>query len=296
MGGDRRVRAYLTDALDLVERTALFRDSVDWDAVRGDAEKVLVAADSCADTHEFLTDVLKRAGGRHSGLTPPGHTLSATVIAALGPALPTGRVVDAVGYLRVPRQSGGPRAVRGYVRTGGQVLAELAAARPGGWIVDLRANVGGNMWPMLAVAAPLLPDGVLGHFEFPDSRYQAWSVDRGRVRLDGRQMARSSGPLAPGGVVPTAVLLSKHTASAGEAVALAFTAHPRVRLIGAPTAGLTTANLAHALPDGTRMRVTGSYYADHERRRITGPIPVDERTADGDREAPIAAALSWITA
>ncbi|HEY3748883.1 MAG TPA: S41 family peptidase [Pseudonocardiaceae bacterium] len=278
-------RADLLDALDVIERTALFSDTVDWAAVRGDAETV-------PDAHAFLTTVLKQAGGRHSHLTPPGppRSLPPKVVAALGPPLPTGELIETVGYLRLPRLSGGLRRARDYVRTGGRVLDGLVAAHPSAWIVDLRANTGGNMWPMLAVAATLLPDGVLGHFGLPDGSYLVWSLNRGRLRLDGKRMARSHSPAHQGGDVPIAVLVSRHTASAGEAVAVAFAGLPTVRLIGAPTAGFTTGNSTHVLRDGTRLHISGSYYADRDRRRIDGPVPVDINA-----DAALDAALSWIS-
>jgi carboxyl-terminal processing protease len=183
-------RADLLDALDVIERTALFSDTVDWAAVRREAETV-------PDAHAFLTTVLKQAGGRHSHLTPPGppRSLPPRVVAALGPPLPTGELMDTVGYLRLPRLSGGLRRTRDYVRTGGRVLDGLVAAHPSGWIVDLRADTGGNMWPMLAVAATLLPDGVLGHFIRPNGSCLVWSLDRRRLRLAGKRMARSHSPV-----------------------------------------------------------------------------------------------------
>lgn len=277
-------RADLLGALDVIERTALFSDTVDWAAVRRDAETV-------SDPHAFLTTVLKQAGGRHSHLTPPGPRppLPPRVVAALGPPLPTGELMDTVGYLRVPRLSGGLRRVRDYVRTGGKVLDGLVAAHPTGWIVDLRANTGGNMWPMLAVASTLLPDGVLGHFIRPDGSCLVWSLKRRRLWLDGKRKARSHSP-ATAGEAPIAVLVSRHTASAGEAVVVAFAGLPSVRLIGTPTAGFTTGNSTHVLRDGTRLHISGSYYADRDRRRVDGPIPVDICT-----DAALDAALSWLS-
>jgi carboxyl-terminal processing protease len=298
----------VVDALGLIRRTAVFSDAVDWEAVRREAEAVLGDARGFADTHAFLAAVLQRAGGRHSALVPPGAPASrrppgrpgsqSPAHAALKVVVPTGGVMDAagypVGYLRLPRLPEGWGRARRYTVVGGTVLNELAAARPRGWIVDLRANIGGNMWPMLAVVAPLLPDGVLGHFVLPDGRHLTWSSERGRVRLGGRRLARSRGPAAHDGPHPVAVLTSKYTASAGEAVAVALSARPGVRLIGTPTAGFTTGNRTHLLRDGTRLRISGSHYADRHRRLVNGPVPVDEHLPRNDRAAALGAALSWL--
>ena len=47
--------------------------------------------------------------------------------------------------------------------------AELA-----GWIVDLRGNTGGNMWPMLAGFGPVLGEGTAGFFIDPDGVGVPW--------------------------------------------------------------------------------------------------------------------------
>lgn len=150
------------------------------------------------------------------------------------------------------------------------------------------------MWPMLAVAAALLDDGPLGYFVMPGGRYQAWSLDRGRVRLDGRRLARAAGPVLREGHPPVAVLTSGRTASAGEAVAIAFRGQPGVRVLGTRTAGFTTGNRTYHLRDGTRLSITGCYYAGRDRRPVTGPLPVDHEVGDTDCGASVAAALSWI--
>lgn len=287
---------YLMGALDLIQRTALFSDSVDWVAVREDAERVLARARAYADTHALLGEVVRQAGGRHSGLSSPDalRTARDRTMAAFGPALPAGRIVEATGYLNLPRLPDGRRRARDYTAIAGELLEAMATSKPRGWIVDLRDNIGGNMWPMLAAATPLLPDGVLGYFILPGNRAQSWVLERGCIRLDGRQMTRSRSRLQLDRSTSVAVLTSHRTASAGEAVAVAFRGHPTVRIFGTPTAGFTTGNSAHTLRDGTRLRITCCYYADRDRSEYRGPVPVDQEVSGEDPARPLLAALSWI--
>ena len=299
----RRLRAYVTDALREIRATGLFSSTVAWDEVSREAQAVLDGAGCYADTHAFLTTVLQQAGGRHSHLTqPPGSVVrrqqNIRVTAALGPPTPTGHLIDqasaAVAYLRLPRLPEGRKAGRRYLADGTTVMRGLITARPCGWIVDLRANIGGGIWPILGVAAPLLPDGVLGHFLYFDDRVETWSADRGRIKLGGKTMARSRTHHPPEDHTPIAVLTSRHTASAGEAVALAFRAQPRASLIGTPTAGMTTANRTHVLRDGTRLHISTAFYADHDLRPIEGPVPIDQHLADNSRDNAMSTALTWI--
>ncbi|MET7425962.1 S41 family peptidase [Dactylosporangium sp. NPDC005555] len=277
----RRVRRYLLHALALMERNALYRDDVDWPAVRADALAGCAGAVAYTGTHETLRRVLRQAGGPHSGLRPPGARTTAKA-----PAPPTGGLVDGVAHLRLPACGGDSR---GYRDAGNRVVRELAAAGPAGWIVDLRGNQGGNMWPMLAVAAPLLPDGVLGHFVPPHGPDQVWTLRRGRIALAGRTLARTGNPPTE---APVAVLTDGSTASSGEAVAVAFRSRPHVRTFGTPTHGMTSANETHQLRDGTRMYLTASYFADHHRTVHRGPLQPD----DPGGTDPLTAAATWVRA
>lgn len=307
-----RLRAYLADALEQIRTTALFSSSVDWDEVGREARALLETATCYADTHAFLTETLRKAGGLHSHLTPPptsaaARQRNARLAAALGPPVPSGHVIDqgpdAVAYLRLPRLPDGREAGRGYLAAGTTVMSSLIDAGACGWIVDLRANIGGGIWPVLAVAAPLLPEGVLGHFLLPDGRVQTWSARGGRIKLDRKTMARGRirGTRGadrthgtPEDLTPIAVLTSRHTSSAGEAVALAFRAQPRAQLIGSPTAGMTTGNRTHVLRDGTRLRISSSRYADHTQTPVEGPVPVDRHLPDNSREVALNTALAWL--
>lgn len=315
------IRSYVAGALDVVERRALFSPRLDWADVRREALAVVAGAKQYSDTHDFLGDVLVRAGGRHSGLVRPGpgprrSRLTPEQREALGPPHPTGHVIEhanvgvgpgvggPIAYLRIPRTAhlhsdlAKTSAVRDarYVAAGAEVVSTLLATEPRGWIVDLRANVGGNMWPMLAVAGPLLPSGVLGYFEGRSGDFRPFGVNAGIAMLNGRKMAQldSFGLLARRAQTPIAVLVSGHTASSGEAIALAFRAQPRARLFGTPTYGLTTANFPHVLRDRAVLRITTSYYADHRKVRCEGPIPVDQDLGGQSRSAVLDAACRWI--
>ena len=292
-----RVRGYLTGALELIRRNALFSDSVDWDAVHQQAQDAVTEACGYAGTYHLLGTVVKQAGGRHSRFIPPAAFRQARArAAAAGPALPAGGITGRVGYLALPRLPGGQKLAHRYIAVGSGLVDQMAAARPQGWIVDLRDNSGGNMWPMLAAVAGLLEDGVLGHFALPGGRMQAWSLDRRHVRLDGNRAAHRRGRFRRTDDIPVAVLTSARTASAGEAVAVALRSQPRVRTFGTPTAGFTTGNHTHILRDRARLVISECYYADHRQRLITGTITPDERPDSSNTDALLATARKWITA
>jgi hypothetical protein len=57
-----------------------------------------------------------------------------------------------------------------------ELICSLDQVHPGGWIVDLRGNSGGDMWPMVAGLGPIIGDGVLGAFVAPDGRKETGST------------------------------------------------------------------------------------------------------------------------
>ena len=118
-------------------------------------------------------------------------------------ALPAG-----VGYVRVAGNSGSPLSP---LQLADQLQAAVQAQdRDGlvGWIVDLRQNGGGNMWPMLAGIGPVLGDGTAGSFVFPEGMttpYLApgatltWSYSGGAACFAGQAKVSATVPVhAPG--------------------------------------------------------------------------------------------------
>jgi predicted enzyme related to lactoylglutathione lyase len=77
-----------------------------------------------------------------------------------------------------------------------------------------------------------------------------------------------------------AVLTDSLTASSGEAVAVAFRGRPNARSFGWPTTGVSSANRTVFLPDGARLYVTASVYADRTGRTYGGSLVPDVMIED----------------
>ena len=61
------------------------------------------------------------------------------------------------------------------------IVADLLAQKPDGWLVDLRGNGGGNMWPMLGGITAILGEGDLGSFRAPGGGGSTWFLKDGTV-------------------------------------------------------------------------------------------------------------------
>jgi C-terminal processing protease CtpA/Prc len=185
-------------------------------------------------------------------------------------------------------------------------LRALDDAGACGWVVDLRGNAGGNMWPMLAGVGPLLGAEVVGSFEHSPPG-AAWRYREGRSWHGGTAPPREPSGWASGPAprlahadAPVALLIGRATASSGEMTLVAFLGRPGVRSFGDSTAGFASANAGVPLPDGATLVVTGTYPRDRLGRRYPLRLAPDERVpppAGGAAEDPaLDSALAWLQA
>ncbi len=291
---------YLTEALDVLEAHHLNRATVNWPRMRQQAAWIAAGATVAADTYPAIRAVIGGLGETHSSFRPPVPANTGAPGSNLPPVAPdlpppSGRLAaPGVGQLTAPGlwTIGLPESVstdyRETLRTG---IAELRAEGVCGWIVDLRDNIGGNMWPMLNGLSPLLDRGPFGAFGDADRDMGIWTRTDGEIVT--AQTADDSATPGTEASAPVAVLIGGRTSSSGEMTAIAFRGRPGARFFGGATAGFTTANIPAALPDGALLSVTVSGVRDRTGELIRGGLRPDETTSP---EAAPEAALRWLRA
>ena len=170
---------------------------------------------------------------------------------------------------------------KSYADSLATTLQTFYEEKPVGWIIDLRGNTGGNMYPMLAGLAGLLGEGILGYHVFPDGKRKAWYVanrDPNSGVLKASELLDSLNFYS--GDLPIAILCGPQTASAGEGLLLSFRGDERVRVIGRPTHGMSTSNRMVFMPDSAVINITTSVMADRNGKSFDRPIPPDEEVDD----------------
>ncbi|OPF77893.1 peptidase S41 [Streptomyces antioxidans] len=297
-----KARTYLTAALDLVQKRALNRGEVDWPEVRRAAFAQAAGARKPSDTYPAIEGVLHALGDGHSRLLTP-----AAAERALGtsldriPGLTAKRLRDGPGYVALPGVQGSAHTYDTYVRQGRGAVA--AADRKGacGWVVDLRGNRGGSMYPMFAVIAGILGDGEVGAFVGADGKRTVWTVKDGTLKVGAKPLPWSAAKPLSLTRPAVAVLTDDGTASAGEAVAVAFRGRPATRSFGMETSGVPTGNSPHRLSDGAELLLTEVKEADRTGRTHDGPIAPDEeflvepKDIGTARDRALDAAVQWLT-
>lgn len=270
----------LSHALPIIRAKALNAGNVDWPA----REQALLSPDlkklPAQEAYARLQMILHDLADGHSVLRTPKDSATRRQRTAPAPTIEA-RPMQDIGYVRVPALST-PHASTGTAFTSDacEKITALAAGATKGFIVDLRANTGGNMWPMLNGLRPLLGAGDVGAFRNRAGEITPWRA---------RSSQACSMDLA---TRPVAVLVGPKTASSGEAVAIAFRNRPGTRFFGQPTAGLATANTDFPLADGGMLHLTTA--ATLDRAGTAYPQGVRPESQVPEDQDPIETAARWL--
>jgi len=326
-------RSYVEHALDLMQKNSWKRNQVNWPELRAATLQLAAGAKNSLDAYDAVRFALSSLGDHHSHLliSPALVKLEANHLAGkaaqrkslpddatphspyVGRYEPEGHIQSLgdrkFAVVVVPKfpgvdQNEGAR----YSEKLQQIIAELDSPQPSGWVVDLRGNVGGNMWPMLAGIGPLLGESAhLGGFLDISGAAANWSYHDGiaGLSISGKENAQTR-PLpgkpyhlrAEQGV---AVLIDSATGSSGEAVAIAFRGRERTRFFGERTGGFSTVNQFFALADGAILNMTVGVDIDRNGKVYLDGVSPDEllqvsNTGISNEKDPVVqSALKWLS-
>lgn len=166
-----------------------------------------------------------------------------------------------------------------YIKKIHQTIAKLDQPGLKGWIIDLRYNYGGDMWPMLIALSPFFEEGNLGFFQI-ETKKQDWSFKNNIIYLDNQSQNERvySGKSLYRAVkqkTKVAVLINHQTKSSGEAVAIALRTLKNVKFFGAKTRGFATSN--HSFNFGSRgtLVLTTGFMHDYKGLKFDDGINPD---------------------
>jgi hypothetical protein len=271
--------AYLDELIGLMQAHSINRLTIDWSGFRTRVFARAAGAQSISDTYPAIQVALDTLGDGHSlYYASTGTVLGAARRVGCGaagtgtPALP-----EDVGYVRVPAFSGTAEEATAFANDLQRTITSADRADLIGWIVDVRGNGGGNMWPMIAGVGPVLGDGVAGYFIDPVGVETAWEYRDGVAWEGGSANQRVAAPYRLRRDRPrVAVLTDNGVASSGEAVVVSFRRRPDTRSFGDRTCGLSTANAPYPLSDGATLNITEAVMADRTRTPYGYSIQPDE--------------------
>jgi C-terminal processing protease CtpA/Prc len=266
--------------LAIMEGNSINRLKIDWTAFRSDVFGVAGAAQQVSDLTPAIRRALQLIGDGHSSYRSALGTFVFVSTRSCGPTAPVTPVTvpSSIGYVRVTGFSGTPTEATEFSSNIQASIRAQDSEAIRGWIVDLRSNTGGNMWPMLSGIGPILGVDTVGFFINPVGAQVWWGYrEDGASTSNGFVVHQSPIPhRLRREMPPVAVLTNIGTASSGEAVAIAFRKRARTRSFGQATCGLSTANSGFTLADGALLNLTVSVMADRTREPYGDRVVPDE--------------------
>ncbi len=324
---------YLNRALDLMQQHSINARKVDWMSLRRETLAHGAGAQTTYDTYDAIRFALQGLNDHHSflqlsdalvqqdkesharrGVAPiqPGGSEKWPPSPYVERRTPEGEMTIMGGvriaWIVVPLSGGGDDArMQSYAKALQTHIETLATQNAQAWIIDLRGNLGGNMWPMLAGIAPLLDTTDVGSFVDANGNKTTWFVSAEGAglqkpnggpevlcRLPKRSLSFRKPPVI-------AVLIDHGTASSGEAVSIALRGQRRTRFFGRATHGQTTSNEGFRLSDGANLVLATGIEADRTGQLYpSGMVPDVELPEQADRptspdsDPMIRSAAEWI--
>ncbi|HWA65041.1 MAG TPA: S41 family peptidase [Mycobacteriales bacterium] len=288
--------AYLRRALTLIEQRDIFAERVRWAVEWRSLSRRFERSPTIGTADSLIEQALSDIGDRHGYIVTktaqrPGPSSSLTI--------PYGRVLAGeIGYLSLPAttaQPGSANAVR-YASRGEALVRSLYRRGAKGWVVDLRLNGGGDIFPMLLAIGGLLDgDRVLGFRDRSGSTTWIGYRDSALYVGDKRVMAAPvAEPEIPANA-RVALLVGPETVSSGEAVVVALHGRPDTRTFGLATAGEAVAVSRYPLAGRRVLEMSSAYDVDRFERAYIGPIPPDTVMwpARSDVDQTLTAAVAW---
>ncbi len=288
-----RAMAYVQEIVGIMRENVYTRYEVDWMALENEVYALASEAKNISETRTAILEALKRINTNHSFVrNQDGTYIFYSELNCQQDSQEYSLDDERIGYIRVDGFSGNSPEALEFAESIQNSIRDQDNGMLIGWIVDLRFNGGGNMWPMIAGIGPLLGNGTYGYFVDPDDQITPWGYQNGSSVIDGRERVSVDSPYVLSDPYPKiAVLSSKRLGSSGEATFIAFKKLPNVRTFGTESCGVSTANREFPLSNGSSLYLSVSVMADRELEEYGIPVPVDEPVAD---EEVYAAAVEWL--
>jgi len=257
------VKTYLINALKIMQTKSVNKAKIDWNSVQLKALNSAKNAKTIRDTYPIIKETLSSLNDSHSNFYPPemvkAYTLGYRATGQTFPVIKSEMKANKYAYISLPDiGSFNNDDWNEYVNDFYRQVNILQLQKPKGWIIDLRENFGGMLYPMYAAIAPFLDranvvgikdaEGKIDYFNYKhDKFYEGQQASQYFIIKEKKPKKIKS---------PIAILVAKKTGSSAEFVTAAFVGQKKAAIIGENTQGLTSGNQEYKLADGAFIALT----------------------------------------
>ena len=306
------IKLLIDSALNVMEHHSVHSSQINWKELRDsvsmmakDASTTAEAAPAIKYAFNRLTDkhgwlVLNDTDYRNPAFKPDTARVNNDMksAASKGGKVYVGQVAKDYAYISVPWFGGQTLdKCNAFAQKLQDSLCKVVTPATKGFIIDLRLNMGGNTFPMVVGLS-----NVFGNQSPAKTGYAGdWKIKDYSLQMNDTFIIRLSKNCGDYSKYPVAIIIGPQTASAGEYLALGFTARPNTILVGERTAGYTSGNNGFYLPGKNNAIVIAEDYAKGKDGKVyeNGIFPQVEVVGGDDffnreKDLKILAAVKWL--
>lgn len=302
-----------------VKTNSVFRNNVDWSKLGQEFRIRLDTAKTLKDTMSSFIYLFRQFDDPHSAIYLNNNyygyyrKYEDSFIKRVKPLLDRDRLEigkvrtafleNKFVYIRIPGIMAWGTQIDSFARIIDEGICAFPPGKVKGFIVDLRLNSGGNIYPMLSGLGSLLGDAYLGAEVDASGKINSkWELKDGNFLQAGhRQTTIKSKCSTNYSKYPVTVLLGPITKSSGSMTAIAFKGRPNSYFIGEPTAdGYTTVNSYYQMRDNFVLNIATAFVADRNNNIYKTVVNPDRIVYGSDnfdnllQDDKIKVALKWL--
>jgi carboxyl-terminal processing protease len=285
-------KKYVKEALDIIQTNSVKKNQINWTNFRNEVYMIGRSDKTIEDAQSTIVYALMLLHDNHSSFITRQNFIKFYSDTSLKQIQSLNSNYDnGIGYLEVPGFKSNPKLGIAFATKIQNLIKELDKNEIKGWIIDIRYNTGGAIWPMLLGLGPILNDGITGYFVDANNNYTKWGYENGRVFTGNSTMMKIETPFyLRNKNKKIAILIGNSTASAGEAIAVAFKGCQNALLFGDNTFGTSTGNQGYFLRDSSLIILATAIFADRN-KNLYGKSLIPDII---DRTDPRKKASEWI--
>jgi C-terminal processing protease CtpA/Prc len=316
-GQKSETKLTLDKIIEHAENNSLYRKNIDWNTLKKEMYDLAKNADSMPQLKPALDLMLKELNDSHGRVFYNNTYLSYysgekkehrnQMNSDVYNDIQSGQVYefksmilqDGIGYVRiVGLPMGDNEKMTSEIQDAVCKVIDKGANK---WIIDLRFNGGGNMFPMVEGITNIIGNAVVGGTEgVTENESSIWEIKNGDFYYDDQTVAFAN-KCTIEETQKVAVLTSVYTASSGEALAVILKNRPKTRFFGNKTMGMITATDWKQIDSLTAMSISVGYYRDRENNLYDQYVDVDENIefepkVEFENDNGINRAINWLNA
>lgn len=263
---EKKLAGYVEMAFDSIEFRSIKKNSFNFDSLKNivlneisdttSIEDVYLALEKVThsiDRHSYVIfkeDYKNMINGTNPDVTNKPYPFSGKILE------------DKYGFISLEGFMGMDSvASKNYADSLQSLVFKLYEENPKGWIIDLRYNTGGWIYPMLVGLGPILGKGVKAYKMDSDSiveEFFYWKNEAEHMTLiDDLKFLDKN--------LPTAIIIGEETGSAGELLTLCFRGNPLTTIIGQNSYGVSTGVTPVIMPDSFVIAVANNLMTDRNK-------------------------------